>query len=82
MSLGARGNVLRDLNRTADAAATFHEGIECLKQHFLQLPLAFRPLMKALVGEYLQACESSGTEPDYALLAEILPRLADTSPPQ
>ena len=59
------------------AVTAFHEGVACLKPLFLCLTKVFRPLMAALVVDYLRACKTAGADVDMDLLHAILPRLSD-----
>jgi len=81
MSLGSKGAVLREIGNAAEAAATFREGVECLKPLFLRWPKAFRPLVRSLVVEYFRACETAGLEADSDLLGDIVPLLSDDKAP-
>ena len=71
-SLCARGRILAANADPSTALASFHEGIELLKPLFLRLPQAHRRLMGMLVLDYIKACKTTATEPDIALLADIL----------
>jgi hypothetical protein len=72
--------VLRDNGNAAGAAATFREGVECLKPLFLRSPKAFRRLMSNLVIGYFRACETAGLEANSDLLGDIVPLLPDEGP--
>jgi len=80
MSLGSKGAVLREIGNAAEVAATFREGVECLKPLFLRWPKAFRPLVRNLVRDYFRACETAGLEVDSDLLGDIVPLLPDEGP--
>ena len=73
MSLGVKGTVLQKMEDLGGAAASFRDGIECLKPLFLRLPNAFRPMMAALARGYIQACRLGSVELDISLLKDLLP---------
>jgi tetratricopeptide (TPR) repeat protein len=77
MSLDTRGTVLREMGDAAGAAASFRDGVECLKPLFLRWPDAFKPLMTTLVRAYVGACETAGMEVDLSLLSDVSSRLPD-----
>ena len=72
MSLGARGNVLLGMERHADAAASFREGIEALRPLFQRVPAAFASLMRALCRDYVEASKAAGQQPDLELLQPVV----------
>ena len=72
MSLGAKGAILDANGERSQARDCFREGIVCLKSLFLRLPVAHRRLMLGLVGGYVRACQAAGSEPDGALLYDLL----------
>ena len=72
---------MRENGNTAEAAATFREGVECLKPLLLRWPEAFRPLMRSLVRDYFRACETAGLEVNSDLLGDIVPLLSDEKAP-
>ena len=69
-SLGAYGVVLRGLGRSAEAAATFAEGLRAILPFVRALPAAFGGLASALLQGYLRACAEAGEAPDQALVAQ------------
>jgi tetratricopeptide (TPR) repeat protein len=81
MSLGALGTIWREGN-PSQAADAFRRGVETLRRLFLRHPKAFAPLMAALLKGYLEACQSSGQEPDFPLLAPIAEAFKGTPPTQ
>ncbi len=76
-SLGARGAVSQEMGDVAGAAASFRDGVECLKPLFLRWPDAFKPLMTSLVLDFVRICETAGLEADQSLLGDVLSRLSD-----
>ncbi|MGC8959915.1 MAG: hypothetical protein ACP5OO_09030, partial [Chloroflexia bacterium] len=62
------GAVLQGMERHAEAAEAFAEGVRILAPFFRRLPQAFEGLRRALVDGYLDACRAAGREPDQALL--------------
>ncbi|MBI4027858.1 MAG: tetratricopeptide repeat protein [Verrucomicrobia bacterium] len=71
MSCGSRGAVLRDLERHAEAAASFAQGIRGLEPLFRRSPAAFVGLIESLCRNYLKAMEKAAQHPDMALLAPV-----------
>ncbi len=66
------------LSRCLDAAGRPDEGlqanvtaIQTLSDPFIRLPAAFARLMGAMARDYLQRCETLGTQPNEALLGPI-----------
>jgi hypothetical protein len=80
-SLGALGTILHEGNPSG-AARAFRRGVETLRRLFLRHPKAFAPRMAALLKGYLETCQSSGREPDFALLAPILEAFKNLPPPE
>lgn len=76
-SLYEKGVAFWEVGDAVGAAATFREGVECLKPLFLRLPSAFRFLMATLVVRYIQVCPRAELDVDSRLLADIMPRLLD-----
>ena len=72
---------MQEEGNAAGAAATFREGVECLKALLLRWPGAFRPLMTSLVSDYFRACETAGLGVDSDLLGDIVPLLSDDKAP-
>jgi len=70
-SLGTLGTVLRGLERHAEAAEAFAEGLRSSLPAFRALPQAFGDLAGALLQDYLRACQEAGREPDAALVKKV-----------
>ena len=70
-SLNNLGNRLSDLGRREDALAAAQEAVMTLSPLFLRLPQAYAQWMSVMARQYLERCESSGVEPDAALLDPI-----------
>lgn len=68
---------MREIGNSTGAAATFREGVECLKPSFRRWPQTSRPLMTYLVENYVWVCKTADVEADGSLLDDILPRLRD-----
>jgi hypothetical protein len=71
-SLGAVSNALTAAKRHAEATVVAHEGLMKIAPFVERYPHAFDEPIRALAQDYLSACEKSGTEPDQALLAQVL----------
>lgn len=72
MSLGAKSQCLRALERHADALADLEEAIRSLTPRFRHIPRAHGCLMGALVRDYVAAAGALDRHPDMALLAPVL----------
>ena len=70
-SLGGYGTILRSLDRNAEAARSFGEGLQKIGPIYQKMPQAFGGLAGALKQNYLSACEAAGQEPDQELLANF-----------
>ena len=70
-SLGAYGTILRSLDRHAEAAQAFGEGLQKIAPFYRKMPQAFGGLAIALLRGYLQACNVAGQEPDEELIEDI-----------
>ncbi len=70
-SCATRGAVLRSMQRDAESANSFEQGIRALTTPFRHLPPAFSPLMIALCRDYLEAALTAQQEFDTALLASV-----------
>jgi len=73
-SLGASGSVLKDADPAA-ARDRFAEGLEAIAPYLARIPEAHRGLARALLGDYLDACATTDSDPDPDLLARIVPHL-------
>jgi tetratricopeptide (TPR) repeat protein len=71
MSLDTLGDALTAVERHGDAAATTHEGLMTIAPFLEKQASAFGDLTRALVRNYLSACEKAGTERDLALLERV-----------
>jgi tetratricopeptide (TPR) repeat protein len=71
MSLGALSGALTAAERHGDAAAATHEGLMTIAPFLEKHASAFDSLARALVRDYLSACEKAGTERDLALLERV-----------
>ena len=71
MSLGAYGSVLLSLDRHAEASRAFAEGLQSLAPFYRKLPQAFIGLARALLRDYVEACQKAGQEPDKDLLSQF-----------
>ncbi len=87
MSLGALGQTHLGAGRNEAAATAFEEGLTAIAPFAEQHPQAFGDLARGLGGDYIEACEKAGTEPNGALLQRVARALgaggegaADTRP--
>ena len=71
-SLSVLADVLEANGNLPAAIERDQQAISALSPFFLALPPAFAALMRAMVQDYLRRSESSGSEPDAALLAPIV----------
>ncbi|MEJ5240854.1 MAG: hypothetical protein WHS87_06630, partial [Anaerolineales bacterium] len=69
-SLGAYGSILLALERLTEAAESFAEGARLLLPFARALPQAFSGLLRALLRDYLRACQAAGHAPQPALLQQ------------
>ncbi len=60
---------------TANAVQLAHEAIQTLKPEVLCRPDVHKGLLRAIVRDYFQLCNSEGSEPDSALLQALMPHL-------
>jgi tetratricopeptide (TPR) repeat protein len=70
-SLGAYGSVLLALERHAEAAPAFAEGLQHPVPFYRDLPQAFTGLAHALRRNYVDACQKAKQEPDKDLLSQF-----------
>ena len=71
-SLGARGSVLAAIERHAEAARSFHEGIKILWPAFQKLPAAFALLMASMLRNYQKAAGAADQEIDNKLAQAVI----------
>jgi tetratricopeptide (TPR) repeat protein len=71
-SCGARGEVLRGMERYVEAAASFAQGIRVITPLFQKTPTAFAQLTGMLVSLYRRAIQDAKLEPETKLLAQVM----------
>ncbi len=71
-SYGVRGGVLHRMERHAQAAATFAQGIRAITPHFQKGPPGFAQLIGRLYQDYLRAIQQAQLQPDKELLAPVI----------
>jgi hypothetical protein len=60
------------MERHAEAAAAFAQGIRAITPLFQKVPNAFAQLIGSLFNEYLRAIQQAEIEPDKNLLAPVV----------
>jgi tetratricopeptide (TPR) repeat protein len=68
LALGLRGDVLRGLVRTEEAAESFAEGLRVITPLFVEKPQVYVTLASALFRDYITCAEESGLEIDEEMI--------------
>ena len=65
-------NCLEEMERNKEAILTDEQAVTMLAPYLAATPLAFAPLMSAILSGYERRCAKVGREPDRELLGPIL----------
>ena len=71
-SIKTRGTILMALDRNAEAAGVFAEGVRLALQETERYPEALLPLALGLLRDYVSSCEAANVEPDSQLFQEAI----------
>jgi tetratricopeptide (TPR) repeat protein len=77
LALGLRGDVLRGLVRTDEAAESFAEGLRVITPLFVEKPKIYVTLASALFRDYIACTEESGEEVDEDMILPAFEVLRD-----
>ena len=79
MSLIVLALCTRDVSSAVDALPFAHDAVATLSPEFLRHQSSHSGLMRAMLRDYLQLCQSAGQAPDLELLAPLLPCFGGTN---
>ncbi len=74
-SCGVLGHVLMGMERHDEAQAALVEGLEAISEPLRALPQVFAPLARALLSDYIQACEAGNLAPKKEVVEPLMPIL-------